>query len=69
MRDLDAQTADYNDLGVCKQENILTSHLNVAIYVNKNFDTGNRKKLLSSTEFTYKSGSGKISLIKIQNYV
>lgn len=30
-----------------KQENILTSDLDVAIYVKKSFDTGNRKKTFS----------------------
>lgn len=51
------------------RKNISTSNLDVAVYVNKNFDTGNRKKHLTSTEFTHKSGSGKISLTKIQNYL
>lgn len=69
VRDLDVQTADYNNLRVSKQENISTSNLDVGVYVNKNFDTGNRKKHLTSTEFTHKSGSGKISLTKIQNYL
>lgn len=47
MRDLDVQTVDYNNLGVSKQENILTSHLDVATYVNKIFDSGNRKKIFN----------------------
>lgn len=63
-----SQTEDYNNLRVNKQKNILTSHLDIAIYVNTSCDTGNRKKCLTRAEFTFKSGSGKIFLTTIQNY-
>ena len=63
-----SRTEDYNNLRVNKQENILTRHLDIAISVNTICDTGNRKKCLTRAEFSFKSGSGKISLTKTQNY-
>lgn len=54
-----SQTEDYYNLRVNKDENILTSHLDIAVYVNTSCDTGNRKKCLIGTEFTLKVVLGK----------
>lgn len=61
-----SQRKDYNNLRVDKQENILTNHPDTGIYINISCDS---RKCLTDIEFVFKHGSGKISLLKMQNYV